>query len=106
MTAIAGYVLRWKIARHELGRAAHWELDLVNPVQPTANSVRRLHAESSLGLVVNQDGAHWTAIRREHGVYWLLDSVKAAPSRMTEGQVIAYVKRYRNAFLVSDAPAE
>ena len=97
-------MLRWKIARHELGRAAQWHLDLVNPVQPTAISVRRLRAESSLGLIVNQGGTHWTAIRREHDVYWLLDSLKAAPIRMTEGQVIAYVKRYRNAFLVSDGP--
>ena len=28
------------------------------------------------------------------------------PIRMTEGQVIAYVKRYRNAFLVQDAAPE
>ena len=103
---IAGYVLRWKIARHELGRAAGWHFDANNPVQPTASSIRRLHAEPSLGLIVNKDNTHWTAIRREHGVYWLLDSVRAAPIRMTEGQVIAYVKRYRNAFLVQDAALE
>ena len=52
---IAGYVLRWKIARHELGRAARWHFDSTNPVQPTVSSIRRLHAEPSLGLIVDSD---------------------------------------------------
>ena len=64
----------------------------------------RLRAESSLGLIVNQERMHWTAIRVEHGAYWLLDSLKAAPLPMTEERVIAYVMKWRHAFLVSDRP--
>ena len=98
------YVLRWKIAQHELGLAAHWHLDLDNPVQPNVRSVQRLHGESALGLIVNQNRAHWTAIRKEHEVFWLLDSLQAAPISMTQSQVVAYVKRYRHAFVVRDCP--
>ena len=103
---IARHVLRWKIAHHELGRAAQWHFDLDNPVQPNVRSIQRLDAESSLGLIVNQRNSHWTAIRKERDVYWLLDSLKAAPIRMTQSEVVAYVKRYRHAFLVRDAPQD
>ena len=89
-----------------MGRFARWHLDLDNPVQPNARSVLRLRVESSLGLIVNQESMHWTAIRVEHCTYWLLDSLKAAPVQLTEERVIAYVKKWRHAFLVSDRPYE
>ena len=98
--AVLSFVLRWKVAQNELGQAAQWKLDLDNPVQPNAESLCRLHAEHSLGLIVNQDRAHWTAVRWEHGVYWLLDSLRAAPVHMTQTEALAHLKRYRHAFLV------
>lgn len=100
--AVMAFSLRWKVAHNELGTAAGWKLDLDDPVQPNAQSLIRLHAECALGLVVNQNNAHWTAIRWEQDVYWLLDSCKASPIRMTPSQTLAYLQRYRHAFLVLD----
>ena len=96
------YVLRWKVAQHELGTAARWEMDSVNPVQPNEESFLRIHAPSSPGLVVNEDGRHWTAVRWEHDSYWLLDSLRATPIPITQPEAIRYIRRYRNAFLIVD----
>ena len=67
--AVMAFSLRWKVAHNELGTAAGWKLDLDDTVQPNAQSLIRLHAECALGLVVNQNNAHWTAIRWEQDVY-------------------------------------
>ena len=96
------YVLRWKDAQHDLGTAAHWKMDLDMPVQPNDESFLRIHAPSSLGFVVNDEGRHWTAVRLEHDSYWLLDSLRATPIPMTQPEAIRYLRRYRHAFLIVD----
>ena len=95
------YVLRWKVAQHEMGTAARWKMEDM-PVQPSVESFLRILAPSSLGLVVNEAGRHWTAVRWEHGSYWLLDSLRATPVPMTQPEAIRYIRRYRHAFLIVD----
>ena len=96
------FVLRWKVANHELGDAAQWKLDLDDPLRPTAASLSRLQNAQSLGAVVNEAQSHWTAIRWEHGTYWLLDSLNSGPVHMTMVDALAYIERFRNAFLLTD----
>ena len=100
------YVLRWKIVQIDLAHAAGWKLDLDRPVQPNSTSLLRLQAEHSLGLIVNENGNHWTAVRWEHGAHWLLDSLKPAPMHMTQQETVAYLLQHRNAFLVVDRAGE
>ena len=100
------YVLPWQIAQNELGQAARWKLDLDMPVQPNSTSLFRLQAEHSLGLIVNENGIHWTAVRWEHGAHWLLDSLKPAPIHMTQSETIAYLTKHRHAFLVIDGAGD
>lgn len=95
------YVLRWKVAHHHLGTAAHWKMEN-KPVQPNDESFLRIRDPSSLGIIVNEAGRHWTAVRWEHDSYWLLDSLRAAPIPMTHAEAIRYIRRYRNAFLIVD----
>ena len=96
-----GYVLRWKVAQHEMGTAARWEME-DNPVRPNVESFRHILAPASLGLVVNEAGRHWTAVRWEHGRYWLLDSLRDTPIPMTQPEAIRYIRRYERAFLIVD----
>ena len=75
---------------------------LTNPVQPNEESFLRIHAPSSLGIIVNEDERHWTAVRWEHDSYWLLDSLKPNAMPMTLTDAITYIERYRHAFLIVD----
>ena len=104
--AVMAYVLRWKIAQEALGQAARWKLNLDRPVQPNLESLHRLREEQSLGLIVNENRVHWTAVRWEHGDYWLLDSLKQAPIHMTQAETVAYLEKHRHAFLVVDGAGD
>ena len=77
---VIAYVLRWKVAQHALGTAARWKMEN-KPVQPNDESFLRIRDPSSLGIIVNEAGRHWTAVRWEHDNYWLLDSLRARPNR-------------------------
>ena len=95
------FVLRWKIARHALGRAAKLKLDLNKPIQPTHESGLRIYEEDTLGVVVNKQQSHWVTFKIEHGEIWLLDS-EAEPARYSYEKYIAFLKMYRNAFALVD----
>ena len=100
--AVMTFVLRWKIAQHELGNHARFTMDVNQPVQPNHDDASRIHEADVQGIIVNLNHAHWTAFRAENGQIWLLDSLERAPIPYTFEGFVKYLRMYRNAFVLKD----
>ncbi len=99
--AVMSFVLRWKIARHELGSMAKLKMDVNNPVQPNEVSAARIYEANTLGVVVNHNQAHWITFKLEAGQIWLLDSMEL-PLPYSFREYVRYLCVYRNAFAIVD----
>ena len=65
--------------------------------------MNRIYDEDvTIGIVVNEDQQHWTAIKLENGNIWLLDSRETHAGYMTKDNYKAYIQRFRYAFAIVD----
>ena len=99
--AVMSFVLRWKIAKHELGSGAQLKLDLDSPVQSDPTSAARIYASNCLGVIVNKHQSHWVAFKIQNNQLWLLDSCEE-PLQMSFQEYVEVLRAYRNAFAVID----
>ena len=70
--------------------------------QPLHAQPNRIH--HSKGAIVNIDDSHWVALRAVAGQVWLLDSLKPAPTLLTQDQYVNFVRVHPYAFAITDAP--
>ena len=99
--AVLAFVLRMKIAQHELGAAAKLKVDLNNPIQATQASAARIYDPNTLGVILNKNQAHWITFKMSGGTIWLLDSC-GEPEVCSFPKFLEYLHVYRNAFAVMD----
>ena len=98
--AVMSFVFRWYGAQHALGAAFAYKMDLNNPIQShSPDSVARIYAHRTTGVIVNLNQAHWVAFRYYNNHIWLLDSLRR-PVQYTLAGFTMYLRTYRHAFAV------
>ena len=74
-------------------------LDLDSPLKPNVNDLARVFLDTTVGVILNQNQAHWVAYRAIGGDLWFLDSTQS-PLIIPLQQLRRDIAKYRHAFLV------
>ena len=76
-----------------------FKLDVDNPLPRTRGAVERLRQQETVGIVIDQGQAHWTAAKVVNDNIWYLDSQKS-PELWSEERFVNHIQRFRHAFAI------
>ena len=83
-----------------------YSLDVNRPFLPTEESALKVFSPDVVGVLVNQNNAHWVAVRVHEGQIWLLDSTHPAPRELSLLDFRTLILRYACVYpVVSLSPA-
>ena len=75
-----------------------YSLDVNRPFLPTEESALKVFSPDVVGVLVNQNNAHWVAVRVHEGDIWMLDSMRTAPRKLSLQDFRALILTYARVY--------
>ena len=89
--AVMAFALRWQ--------ENLFSFDLDSPILPDDETLLRIFEADPAGIVVNENGQHWSCFKVYDENIWFLDSLRE-PVHVSFDSYVAFLRRYRRAYAV------